>query len=272
MSSLTAQATSRQKALSRMEFVAALVRVAIKRRLLSATNDCSEALERLFTEDILPRIGHAVLAPDAFRRDYAYTREVSLVLERYRTSLLTVFQAVAEVDKPRNHIGLLAWRNLCRALSLYEGSGVSERDTTLCFIWSVMAVGDGQTALGHVKETTLPFEGFLEALCRLATLVALPLDEEIEALGCEDAGTALQRLKIDDRARWERMRKERTSTWGRVQPFPQPFHRRVEHVLTIVLRKVDMSEDEGGPLFLTVTEVRRWIAANRIVGEKSARL
>jgi len=251
---------------SRVEFISALVRVAIKRFLISGkTRDCSEALEKLFTDDIIPRLGHAVPAPDAFRRDYAYTRDVSLVLERHKASLLTVFQALAEVDTPRNHIGLVAWRNLCRALSFHDGSGVSERDTTLCFIWSIMAVADGQAALGRVKETTLPFESFLEALCRLATLVAVPLDEEIEALGCEDAGTAFYRMKTDDKPMWESLCKERTSTWENLKPSVLPFHRRVEHVLKIVLRKIEMSEEAGGPIMLTVAEVRRWMIVNKLV-------
>ena len=56
---------------------------------------------------------------------------------------------------------------------------LSERDALRCFSWSRMAVEDYQSHKGHHKNTVLPFEGFLEALCRVAAQKALATDEEV---------------------------------------------------------------------------------------------
>lgn len=51
-----------------------------------------------------------------------------------------------------------------------------------------MAVIDSRTKKGSDKENNLPFEGFMEALCRLSVLKALPTDAELAETGCSDAG------------------------------------------------------------------------------------
>ena len=47
-----------------------------------------------------------------------------------------------------------------------------------------MLVIDGWTDRGHAKESCLPFEGFLEALCRVSALMALPTDAEVNESAC----------------------------------------------------------------------------------------
>ena len=61
-----------------------------------------------------------------------------------------------------------------------------------------MAVIDDATPRGHLRETHLPYESFLEALCRVAMLKALPTDDEIEAAGARDAGVYLEDLRSRD--------------------------------------------------------------------------
>ena len=45
-----------------------------------------------------------------------------------------------------------------RALDMI-GADLTERDATLCFVWSRMLVVDGWTEAGHLRESDLPFEG-----------------------------------------------------------------------------------------------------------------
>lgn len=62
-------------------------------------------------------------------------------------------------------------------------------------VWAAsVCVIDGRTANGRLRETHLSFEDFLEALCRLALIKALPSDYECRFHGCADAGDFLLRL------------------------------------------------------------------------------
>lgn len=63
-------------------------------------------------------------------------------------------------------------------------------------------------------EYSLPFEGFLEALCRTAALKALPTDEEISSAGCQDAGEYVMRLRATDEEEYQRIQIERCTPWG----------------------------------------------------------
>ena len=49
----------------------------------------------------------------------------------------------------------------------------------------------------RVKRTHLGFEDFLEAICRVACLKALPTDGELEDAECDNAGTYLIRLRAE---------------------------------------------------------------------------
>ena len=51
---------------------------------------------------------------------------------------------------------------------------------------------------GRIKETHLPFEGFMEALVRLSGLKALPTDAEIQAAECTTAAEYIAKLRADD--------------------------------------------------------------------------
>ena len=129
----------------------------------------------------------------------AYEPAVVAVLARHEVSLKNLF-AVAAGGEPSlsasagRLLSLEEWRALLKSLE-FIGKDVTERDARLCFACSRMAVIDSRTQKGNDKENNLPFEGFLEALCRLSMLKALPSDEELEETGCADAGIFLQRLQ-----------------------------------------------------------------------------
>lgn len=40
------------------------------------------------------------------------------------------------------------------------------------------------------------------------------------------------------------------------------YHHRLEHVLSILLRRIEMSEEAGGPISLSPVELRQWVSMN----------
>ena len=85
-----------------------------------------------------------------------------------------------------------------------------------------------------VKRTHLGFEDFLEALCRLAALKALPTDEEIAESGYGNAGTHLINMAAVAPEAYERLLQERAVEWGQ-PPQLQPIERCVEHVCHMMI-------------------------------------
>lgn len=251
-------AGAKKNALGRVEFVAALVVVAINKYVRSgALADVSEAVDRLFTDQIVRKLGPKLPVPDDLRGKHLYTQEVAEVLESHEASLRLIFNTLAEMDRPRNLLSFHMWKTFLRALG-FIGVDVTERDATLCFMWSVMAVIDNSTRTGSIKEKNLPFEGFLEALCRIATLKSLPYDSEIDQVGCADAGTYMSWFRRTDFAAYTKMVKDRACEWGEVPD--QPMHRCVDHVVEIMIRTIEHSDDGGGGnVQISQHEMRQWI-------------
>ena len=152
-------AGAKKNALGRVEFVAALVVVAINKYVRSgALADVSEAVDRLFTDQIVRKLGPKLPVPDDLRGKHLYTQEVAEVLESHEASLRLIFNTLAEMDRPRNLLSFHMWKTFLRALG-FIGVDVTERDATLCFMWSVMAVIDNSTRTGSIKEKNLPSKG-----------------------------------------------------------------------------------------------------------------
>ena len=113
-----------------------------------------------------------------------------------------------------------------------------------------MAVGDFQTPQGHYEDTVLPFEGFMEALIRIAAQKALPTEEEMrqEPEGSpsrHDAGAYLAQLKAADPVRFANLMKERAGVWCSALPVAG-FERRVQCTIEIFGHAVEGLE--GRPL------------------------
>ena len=155
---------------------------------------------------------------------------------------------------------------MARALD-FVGADLSERDLRLCFLWSRMAVIDGRTKRGHLRESSLPFEGFLEALCRMATMQALPVDGEITAAGFESAGPYVSWLAAEDSAVYHQRRVERATTWGQEQT-RQSTARCVAHVIDVIKYKLEVATTAKGTAVvgtpqgpMTEKKVKQWLDA-----------
>ena len=152
------------------------------------------------------------------------------------------------------------WEALIKGLG-FVGIDLSERDVLLTFLWSRMAVINGRTERGSLKESCLPFEGFIEALCRIAVLKALPTDDEIAKSSCASVGQYLTMLRAEDEARSDHMLLARATPWG-VEQSLQPTARCVAHVIDLIAHTIatDLEyEMQGEQPELSDKDVTDWI-------------
>ena len=256
-----------QKGFSRAEWLVALINLAIYRYVLPGEEvDVSEALSKLITNLLLPKVDYSICSdPNDFRQQKCYTEETTTALEKHAASLTHIFSALASSGRSgpgegagaRKLVGLSEWLAFMRGLHLI-GEDLTERDATLCFVFSRMIVIDGSTDKGHARESSLPFEGFLEALCRVAQMKAFPTDGEITSADQPDAGSYLTWLIETDVDAYEQLIDTRSTPWGGTPP--QPHHRCVAHLLSVVLRTVEAGSRGSDDLSVTQREVSDWMA------------
>ena len=252
----------RHKALSMTEFTVAIVFLAIYRYVKTGEIfDVADALERFLEVDIEARVHPRLMAPpNEFRRRHAYSMEVCYVLQWHEDSLHNLFElfALSSYGAGSSLVSLDTWTKGISALGLISND-LCERDVVLCFSWSRMCVADPHTKHGAKRASNLPFEGFVEAICRLAMMKALPHDDEIVEAGCADASSYLALLQLTDTPKYERLL-ERKNLWGS-EPM-QPSFRCVAHLMAIIIRSIKVmgNDDDGSDIeqYLSEDEVRRW--------------
>lgn len=243
--------------------------------------------------------------PDAFRRAVCYREDVSLVLKRLAPSLRVLFAGLAKIsfEKSRGsasptlpkikankkverertvlkgvaaeveqgrwvivqgHISFVEWRAFCTSLEL---RGLSLREIALSFVYSRMCAVETTSNDGFVKEYTLPFEGFLEGLCRLAAAVPLPTEAQLTESEFTHAGPFMASMEGDDEA-FDAMAEEQACEFGSV-PDPAtcgPMTQRIEYLNDVIMRKIRASngpaiepaEDDEPLTKLTRPDLRGW--------------
>jgi hypothetical protein len=118
--------------------------------------------------------------------------------------------------------------------------GCEIRERTLCFVYSIMCVADSNCEEGRIREKHLPFEGFLEALVHLATVVPLPTDAMLKERDAVHAGALMHTLQASDEDTLKEMAKEQACEWGDVPGHSDSMARRVEYLVDIMVRKIKM--------------------------------
>ena len=237
--------------------------------------DVSEAIQRFLEVDVLSRAGADVFTePNVFRRAHCYSEAASKLLAKHYQSLKHLFDAISDRSQEVQEPGLLKqkarlrlvslqrWRDFIRALRWID-EDVSEREAGLCFVWSRMCVADPRTRLGQLKENTLDEPGFLEALCRLAVLKALPTDEQIAAVGVKDAASYLGRMSAEEQIAFKKAHSA-VQSWGD-EPAIQPLARMLDHLIQLMINVVET--DLGRPVQdgkLGVDEARRWVKISNL--------
>jgi len=239
-----AHSIDKKHQLGRAELLVALLKVAIYMFVRSGEEtDVSEALDRLLAL-IDERLGDGLITsdPDVFRRSVCYTEAVSTTLRKNEPALRYFFDYIATsggsgTGQGGALISLKEWVYALRTFRIID-IDLNERDAIRCFSWSRMAVVDAQTMRGHQKSNHLPFEGFLEALCRVASLKVMPTDGEMKAAECTSAGEFLHRLREGTlppqqcTGGYQQFLTSRRVEWGNLL-LPEHFERRVEHMISI---------------------------------------
>lgn len=117
------------------------------------------------------------------------------------------------------HVPLLP---ACSRVGAYRllGDDLTERDATLCFVWSRMKFIDVQLPATRIKWTHLSFEDWLEALCRIAKLKAWPTDDEVRQAGFPNAGSYVLEMRDRTPESWPQWVVGRATPWGGTPRLP----------------------------------------------------
>ena len=111
--------------------------------------------------------------PNTFRKAACYRPEVDKTLRIFESSLRSIFTAMClsgGLGEKGKHLSLEEWKMMLRACDIITAD-CSERDAAMCFAWSRMCVVDElKSDHARMRDSHLPFEGFLEALVRLSLL------------------------------------------------------------------------------------------------------
>jgi hypothetical protein len=177
-------------ALSRTEFLELLVRAAIDEKSVDEMHQfVQELLEDLLS--ILSRHPYAPTIlhnPDGFRSTYCYRKEVCAVLDHHRQTLLSLFTVYCAGGKGQDGLGqssLLGpdeWVVMLSELGFVKE--LTYRRIMIMFAQSRMITIDENERKSWVGQLNqLTFEGFLEAIVRLALVKSLPTDKEMHRAG-----------------------------------------------------------------------------------------
>ena len=181
--------------LTRSELIEVLVRAAIDNQEIEDMPRCvNETFEDMLNMGRLPHAGSILHDADAFRRSNCYRREVCAVLDHHKASLLNVFNVyaaygsgAADLSGVTELLGVEEWSALIRDIGMTKELTV--RTVFVIFSHSRMATIDEtsrKSQLGTLMQ--LSFEGFLEAIVRVAFIKALPTDKEMRRHGFEYPG------------------------------------------------------------------------------------
>jgi hypothetical protein len=181
--------------LTRSELIEVLVRAAIDNQEIEDMPRCvNETFEDMLNLGRLPHAGSILHDADAFRRSNCYRREVCAVLDHHKASLLNVFNVYAAYGSGAadqfgvtDLLGVQEWSSFIRDIGMTKELTV--RTVFVIFSHSRMATIDEtsrKSQLGTLMQ--LSFEGFLEAIVRIAFIKALPTDKEMRRHGFEYPG------------------------------------------------------------------------------------
>jgi len=181
----------------------------------------------------------------------------------------------AAVDRSLDSAELMSvteWEAFLSHVGLFESKQLSASEARLIFTWSrvrgAIGVASAYSDASQIRMRHLHFEDFLEALCRLSALLALPTDDDLEEVGSEDAGVYLMLLAEDPPAYRSFLTERRGAL---LKPPRQPIWRCVEHLVAYLARLVEHNTSGDKDLQVSAHEAHQFMK-DRLAGKEFKRL
>ena len=178
------------------------------------------------------------------------------MLRKHEHSLRAIYDGARSIKGFKLDAGLANkivsysdWMEFMKRFNLIADD-CTERDATLCFVWSRMRTIDEENAKSRLKMQHLAFEDFLEAICRLSGLLALPTDDDLSDFGHPHAGAFLLTMRNDNPEEYDKFVHLRQGAWGRPSwsdarkgtagmleqsSYWQPIERCIEHTIHLLI-------------------------------------
>ena len=187
--------------LNRMEFIGVLAQLVLERHVKGGGLDPVEACRKFF------RRGHRSKAAaqcfqdsNSFRADFCYTEAADMALKKHEDTLRNLFAsfaygtgAIGDALYSTKLMDAGEFNEFIQRIDVIDNN-ITQREVRLAFLWSRMLVVDENTLKGRTHVLQLRFEDFLEMLVRLAYMMAMPDEADLEAAGVQHAGEFLQWL------------------------------------------------------------------------------
>ena len=205
------------------------------------------ALDALLRVDFdrLPAAVHH--SANAFRTKRCYLKENERVLRKHLPSLRSLYgryaeglggvDATAAVLDARHLLSIANWLALLDHLGLLSSGQVGGWEARQLFLWSRIRSAADYSDRSERAMRCLYFEDFLEAMIRVACVVALPTDEEVREAAADDAGVYLLTYQESSPVEFTRFVQERKVVWHR-EP-RQKVWRCLDHLMQYVVRLVE---------------------------------
>ena len=231
-----------KRLMCRHEFLQALVRIAVAVfGLTSGASDVANLIEKLCQKlgEVLPP--EALQDSNAFRKKRCYQELTETTLRRALPSLRSIFDVYSRANRntasdlqDSQAMSIGEWLAMIEHVGLFQMGQVSFFGAKAIFKWSIIRACPDHSAQSERKLRHLNFMDFCEALVRLACVIALPTDAELEEAQAADAGEYL--FALMDCGDVEQFVSERKTGW-RSQP-KQHVSRCVHHLISLLVRTV----------------------------------
>ena len=247
--------------LNRQEFLQVLVHVACMRffrRSSAGRQNAEEVAEGGVATDVSEAVEHmclnhlrGLLPPMAlqdsndFRAKNCYCAKTDAVLKKHLPTLRNLYEFyanAAEFDArdalaSQNLMSIGEWICFVEDIGFVESQQVTLFEVKMIFMWSRIRGCRDYSKQSFVRMRHLFFEDFLEAIVRLASLCALPTDEDVASAGSQDAGDYLNTLQVTHSAAYAVFLKDRRGRWDR-EP-RQRIWRCVDHLMSLITQTIE---------------------------------